>query len=122
MANSYTPKLTSDWDLQLGADGNFLMVRGVEGIAQNIANACMNFRGGLFYFRDSGIAWFTDALGQKFQRALIASRMREAAEQVEGVASVDSVTIEEMDTKTRTVKGLILFTTDQGENGKAYIH
>ena len=119
--NSYTPELTGDWDLQLDASGNLKMLKGTSGIVQNVCCAGKNFRGGEFYFADSGIAWFQDALEQKFRRPVIASRLREAAESVQGVQAVESVTIDAMDTETRTVEGVIIIETTEGQNGKAII-
>lgn len=121
MTNAFTPTLTSDWDLQLGADGNLLMSKGAPAIAQNISCACKNFKGGLWFFQDFGIDWFSDALEQKFRKSLIASRIRQTAQAVEGVRSVDAVNIDDLDTETRTVTGEVLFTTEEGENGRALI-
>ena len=116
-----TPKLTADWDLQLASDGNLAMADDALAVAQNISCACKNFKGGLYFFATSGIAWFSDALAHKLRRSLIASRLRDTALQVEGVASIDQITIDTIDPDTRTVTGSILFTATDGTNGRAYI-
>jgi hypothetical protein len=80
-----------------------------------------NFKGGQLYYADSGIAWLSDALGQKFQRPIIASRLREAAERVQGVRAVEQVLIDDFDPATRTVTGEVVIETEAGENGRAVI-
>lgn len=119
--NSITPELTADWDLQLGSDGSLKMLSGTAGVAQNVACACRCFRGGCFFFQDYGIDWFSDALAQKFQRSLIASRLMEKALAVQGVESVDSVTITGLDSDSRTVAGEVKITTQEGENVSAQL-
>lgn len=121
MAQTYTPTLTADWDLQIGTDGSLRMSKGAYAIAQTIACACKNFRGGLYFFKDSGVAWFSEALGQEYRRSLIIARLRETAQAVEGVKTVDEIAIDDLDIKTRTIHGEIFFTTEGGENGKCVI-
>ena len=122
MTNAYTPTLTADWDIQLDSSGNLAMSKGAQAIAQNISCACKNFKGGLWFFADHGIDWFSDALEQKFRKSLIASRIRQTAQSIEGVETVDAVNIDDLNTETRTVTGEVLFTTTEGENGRAVIH
>ena len=119
--NSYTPELSGDWDLQLDASGNIKMLKGTSGIVQNVCCEGKNFRGGCYYAQDSGIAWFQDALEQKFRRPIIASRLREAAENVQGVQAVESVKIDAMDTATRAVEGEVIIETEEGLNGRAIL-
>lgn len=119
--NSLTPELSDDWDLQLGPDGGLKMLSGTAGIAQNVACACRCFKGGCFFFQDHGIAWFSDALAQKLQKTLIASRVMEAALAVQGVVSVTSVTIDGLDASTRSVTGEVQIETEEAENVSARI-
>lgn len=119
--NSITPELTADWDLQLGSDGSLKMLSGTAGIAQNVACACRCFRRGCFFFQDYGIDWFSDALAQKFQRSLIASRVMEKALTVQGVESVNSVSIAGLDSESRSVTGEVKITTQDGENVAAQL-
>lgn len=121
MTNALTAKLTADWDLQIGSNGSLLMCDRTEAVAQNIACACKNFRGGLYFYADSGIAWFSEALALKFRRSIIAARIRETAQSIEGVQSIDSVRVDALNLKTRTVSGEVSFTTIWGENGKTRI-
>ena len=119
--NSYTPELSGNWDLQIGADGNLRMLSGTAGIVQNVACAGKSFKGGLYFFAETGIDWFTDALAQKFRRPIIAARLREAAESVQGVQAVETVKVADMDTESRTVSGEIIIETLEGQNGKAVL-
>ena len=119
--NSITPELTADWDLQLGSDGSLKMLSGSAGIAQNVACACRCFMGGCYFYQDYGIAWFNDALAQKFQRTLIASRIMEKALAVQGVTAVNSVTIDGLDSETRIVTGEVNLETEEGENVAAQL-
>lgn len=118
---NYTPALSADWDLQIGEDGQLLMLRGTEAICQNVANEGRCFKSGLYFFQDHGIDWFSDQLGKKVQRSVIASSLREAALAVDGVSGVRSITINSLDNETRTLTGTIEITTDEGENGRAEI-
>ncbi len=119
--NSITPELTADWDLQLGSDGSLKMLSGSAGIAQNVACACRCFTGGCYFYQDYGIQWFNDALAQKFQRTLIASRIMEKALAVQGVTAVNSVTIDGLDSETRIVTGEVNIETEEGENVAAQL-
>lgn len=115
-----TPELSSDWDLQVGSDGSLKMARGALAVAQNVSCECKCFKGGCLYFQDHGIDWFTDALGQKLKKTVISARIREAALAVDGVSTVDSVTVDGL-TDERAVTGNVKITTDRGENVSAYI-
>ena len=119
--NSYTAELSADWDIQIDASGGIKMTKGTPGICQNVACEGKNFKGGQYYFADSGIAWLADVHGQKFQRPIVASRLREAAEKVQGVRAVEQVQIDDFDPATRTVTGEVLIETTEGENGRAVI-
>ena len=119
--NSITPALSADWDLQLGSDGSLKMLSGPAGIAQNVSCACRCFQGGCYFYSDLGIAWFSDALAQKFQRTLIASRIMDKALTVQGVTAVKAVTIDGLDSESRTVTGEVQIETEEGENVAAQL-
>lgn len=121
MHTEYTPALTPEWDLQLGADGSLKMLTGTEAISQNIANECRCFRGGLFYYQDHGVPWLNDVLAQKFQRVLLVSRLREAVLYAISADQLKEISLESFDSSTRTVRGQIKFVTKEGENVVAQI-
>lgn len=118
--NDFTPELSASWDLQVGSDGSLKMARGALAIAQNVSCECKCFKGGCLYFQDHGIDWFTDALGQKLKKTVISARIREAALGVDGVESVDSVSIDGMN-GDREVVGEVKIKTVRKENVSAYI-
>lgn len=121
MHTKYTAKLSPDWDLQVGPDGNLQMLKGTEATCQNIANECRCFKGGLFYYQEHGIAWFNDQLAQKFRRSLIVSRLREAALNVVSAERIKNIDIKAFDTSTRTVIGQIEILTEDGVNAIAQL-
>lgn len=121
MTNSLTPDLGTDWDFHVGADGNLKMKRGAEGIAQNVACEGRCYKGGCCFFQEHGIDWLSDALGLKFQKSIIAVRLREAAQAVQGVKTVESIIVNALDLDTRTVTGEIQITTEDDENVTARI-
>ena len=106
--------LDENWDLVLDGNGNPKMLTGVEAVCQNVANECRLFLHDAYFRYDEGIDWFTDQLGQKIQRSVLTQRLRNAALSVEGVLSVQSVEISEIDQKTRTLHGTITITTVYG--------
>ena len=114
---SYVMALTEDWDLNVGSDGGIRMLRGKDAILQEVANRCRCFRRDLFYYQSTGIDWASDQLGKKPAVSVVSARLREAALAVEGVSKVKSVTIEEMDKQTRTLRGKIEIETKDGEDG-----
>ena len=120
--NSYTAYLDAkDWDFRVGADGNLKMKEGADAIAQNVSCEGKCFKGGCFYFSEHGLDWFSDALGLKFQKSIISVRLREAALAVQGVKSVESVTINALDLASRTVTGEVVIKTTEDENVTARI-
>lgn len=119
--NSYTADLGSEWDLQVGADGNLKMRSGADAVAQNVSCEGKCFKGGCYFNDQHGIEWFDDALGKKFQKSIIAMRLREAALGVQGVKSVKSVDIDSLDLDARTVTGELHITTTEDENVTARI-
>lgn len=116
---SNTWGLTSQWDLELDGNGNPKMLTENDAICQNVSNECRLFLHDAYFRYEQGIDWFTDQLGQKIQRSVLTQRLRNAALSVEGVLTVQSVEISEIDQKTRTLHGTILITTVYG-NGTSY--
>ena len=112
--------LDENWDLVLDGNGNPKMLTGVEAVCQNVANECRLFLHDAYFRYDEGIDWFTDQLGQKIQRSVLTQRLRNAALSVEGVLSVQSVEISEIDQKTRTLHGTITITTVYGNGTSSF--
>lgn len=118
---SYTFKLSETWDLQLTDNGDIAVTRGSAAIAQDVANACRLFTDDALYHADTGIDWANKALGKKVQYAIVKNELRNAALATPGVRSVTSLTLEDLDNETRTLKGEIRITTEDGENGRAIL-
>ena len=110
--------LSPDWDLELDGNGNPKMLTGVEAVCQNVANECRLFLHDAYFRYGEGIDWFTDQLGQKIQESVLMSRLRNAALSVDGVLSVQSIEITELDQKTRTLHGVVNLNTVYG-NGRS---
>lgn len=110
--------LDENWDLVLDGNGNPKMLTGVEAVCQNVANECRLFLHDAYFRYDEGIDWFTDQLGQKIQESVLMSRLRNAALSVDGVLTVQSIEITELDQKTRTLHGVVNLTTVYG-NGRS---
>ena len=110
--------LDENWDLVLDGNGNPKMLTGVEAVCQNVANECRLFLHDAYFRYDEGIDWFTDQLGQKIQESVLMSRLRNAALSVDGVLSVQSIEITELDQKTRTLHGVVNLYTVYG-NGRS---
>lgn len=112
--------LDKNWDLVLDGNGNPKMLTGVEAVCQNVANECRLFLHDAYFRYDEGIDWFTDQLGQKIQESVLISRLRNAALSVDGVLSVQSIEITELDQKTRTLHGTILIKTVYGNGTSSF--
>lgn len=115
---AYTPKLTDNWEFQIDSAGQIVMCQGTAAICQAVANDCRCFTNDLYFESERGIDWFTDQLGKPIQRAVVASRLREAAEAVPGVESVESIELE-IDQDTRRLTGSINIITTDGDYGRA---
>ena len=111
--------LSPNWDLELDGNGNPKMLTELDAICQNVANECRLFLHDAYFRYDEGIDWFTDQLGQKIQLSVLTSRLRNAALSVDGVLSVRSIDIDELNQKTRTLHGVINIQTVYGD-GTSY--
>lgn len=106
--------LDGDWDITLTEAGNLALAEGGYATAQNVANECRLFTQDAFFAQDDGIPWYVVQLGKPLARSVASSRMRQAASDVAGVVSVESVTVEDIDPVTRIMDGTIRLTTTEG--------
>ena len=109
-----TLRLDENWDVTLTEAGNLALAEGDYATAQNVANECRLFTRDAFFAQDDGIPWYVAQLGKPLARSVASSRMRQAASDVDGVASVESVTIEDLDPVTRIMTGTVRMTTTEG--------
>ncbi len=92
--------LDSDGDIDFTNGGEFSV--GVAAVAQGIRIAVLLVRGEWFLNLDAGVAWYENdsviasqaILGQAFDELKVLAAMREAIEDVPGVASVATLTVE----------------------------
>lgn len=111
-----TIKLGKDWDLSLDANGQLAVLSSKEAVAQTVANRCRLFVRDASFNYDEGVAYFDTTLGTRVQTAFLSSELRREAEQVEGVTEVVSVTIDQLDLDTRTIKATIVCLCEDSEN------
>lgn len=116
-----TPQLSKDWNFVLDGNGNLVLLEGSEAITQNVSNECRCFKNDLYFHASHGINWFDDQLGEPLQKAVATARLREAAEAVYGVESVQSVDFKSIDNRSRTLVGTIQIKTIEGKNGRSEI-
>lgn len=110
---AYTPRLSDNWEFQIDSAGQIVICQSTAAICQAVANDCRCFTNDLYFESERGIDWFTDQLGKPIQR-----RLREAAEAVPGVESVESIELE-IDQDTRRLTGSINIITTDGDYGRA---
>ena len=106
--------LDERWDIFLTESGDIAVVTGEYATAQNVANACRLFTNDAYFAQDEGIPWFVAQLGRPLARSATSSRVRSVASDVEGVASVDAVNIEDVDMETWVLTGDVRFTMEGG--------
>ena len=115
---AYTPALDSEnWDLSVGADGSLKMLKGSNATLQNVCNECRCFTDDLYFDRLRGIPWFSDQVGQRFNPSVVLSKLRLAAKNVDGIASVEDISLQSLDRKTRQLNVQIQVTTEDGVSG-----
>nr|DAH90085.1 MAG TPA: hypothetical protein [Caudoviricetes sp.] len=115
---AYTLSLDADtWDLSVGADGSLKTVKSDSAILQNVANECRCFTNDLYFDRDRGIPWFDDQLGQKLRPTLTRANLRAAALSVDGVESVESITLTYLGKSDRSLRAEIVVITENGTSG-----
>ena len=106
--------LSTDWDLQFDANGKPEVLTEAQAITQNVCNECRLFLHDAYFRYEDGIPWFSDQLGKPIQVSVVTARLRQAALRVPGVLRVLSITIEELEKKTRILTGTIEIETEYG--------
>ncbi len=111
-----TATLTSDWDLSLDVSGNVALSKRSHAVAQNVANECRLFWGDAYFRNEDGIEWFPGQLGKPVNQAIVSGLLRKAAESVDGVERVTSIELRDLNSDSRTLRGVITFQTKWGTN------
>ena len=74
-------------------EGDLVFTKGVDATAQQCQLALLSFRGEWFADLESGVPWYEDILGQKFDEARVRSVIRDALLAVDTVSSVEDLEI-----------------------------
>lgn len=107
--------LDAGWDISLDSSGNIALASGDYAVAQNVANAVKLFTNDAYFNTEQGIPHFEISLKRNISAAVIRSRIKEAAEKVQGVKSA-SVRIKEI--KDNALQAEILITLTTGTAAK----
>ena len=105
-----TMALTTKWDLDLDGYGNLATVSDEAAIAQNVATACLVWRGEYYWDTDFGVP-YKNILGEQPPLSSVSAYLSECAQTVD---SVETVTVElKKDTENiRLLKGNITVNGD----------
>jgi len=103
-------KLNSFGDLAI-ENGDFVLLEGIDSIAQEINIAVQLWRGEYAFDGDLGIDW-SALLSKGVADATISSALRKVIAPIVGVASVDKIEIVRQDNRTATIS--IAVTADTG--------
>ncbi|ULH09879.1 hypothetical protein MF265_18255 [Serratia marcescens] len=101
------------WDLQLDGNGDLRIASGPLAIAQDVASACLTFRGEVWFDNTLGVPWKEDVLGELPPPGLIQRRMETEALRIAGVVDARAMLI--TDRQTRQTRGLITTTDSSGQ-------
>jgi hypothetical protein len=106
MTDAYSMKLDeSNWDLDLDANGDLATVHAEERIAQDVATACLLWRGESMWDETAGVPYQTLLGGLGNAVHLVNGYLRETAETVLDVEDADPGL--EIDRRARTLTGEI---------------
>lgn len=93
-----TYALNESGDIYLDEAGNIATLVGVSAVVQNIKNKLLTFQGELIYDQEGGIAYQKDILNvTQVHRQLVEEDIKVAVLSVEGVSSVDQISLEIID-------------------------
>lgn len=99
------------WDLVLDSNGNIALARPPYAVAQDVASAIRTFLGELWYDTTQGVPYWQELLGQNPTNSQIISSFNQAALNVPGVATANTVITS---IPGRQVNGQVQFTTTDG--------
>lgn len=102
-----------NWDLDLDASGNLATINGNNAIAQNVATACLVFKGEDYFNSDFGVP-YKNVLGYLPSLSLISAYMAKTALTVDSVETVQPQL--KYSTSDRKVGGTILINGDINVN------
>ena len=101
-----TMKLTTNWDLDLDGYGNLATVSDDAAIAQNVATACLVWRGEFFWDITFGVP-YKNILGEQPPLSSVSAYLSECAKTVDGVNEI-TVDLKRDAENIRLLKGNII--------------
>lgn len=116
MANKRTLYLDPDkWDITLNKNGDIVTASHLYADAQNVANAIRLFTKDAFLSQNKGVPHFDLDLGRMPAFSAVRSVYRKNARAVENIrdAVIQNLRV---DNDTRALTGVIIATTENGEN------
>ena len=115
MAKKRTLLLNDDWDLTLNQNGDIATVKGLYADAQNVANAIRLFTKDAFLAQNKGVPHFDLDLARMPAFSAVRAVYRKNARAVENIrdAVINNLRV---DNDTRTLNGVIIATTEDGQN------
>ena len=107
--------LGDNWDIQLSSNGDFLIHKDANALAQTIAVECRTALRDKYFDADTGID-YQSILGSPSGIEILTREIRDIVEQIDGVQDVLFVQLTNFVVETRTVEGLIIVTMENGES------
>ena len=107
--------LNDNWDITLDSAGNIATTAGRYCDAQNVANAIRLFTRDAFLAQTQGVPHFSLDLGLMPALSEVRSWYRKTAVNVENIRSA-VVDITGIDPETRTLRGIITATSENGQS------
>lgn len=105
--------LDTNWDITLDAAGNLAVADENYSIAQEVANAVKLFTNDAYFDTQAGIPHFEISLKRNVSASVVRARIKEAAENVEGVKTAN---VNIIDIDNDTLQAEILLKLDNNTN------
>lgn len=113
-------KLDANGDLEIGSDGDLIIVTGIDAIAQHWGIRLQFFRGEWFLDTRLGIPYFEEVLIKAPDLNVVQSLLREATRKTPGVIAINSFELGfdgvtrtlSLDSRALTEEGPLRFTED----------
>lgn len=106
-------KLDANGDLEIGADGDLIIVTGIDAIRQHLLIRLQFFRGEWFLDTRLGIPYFEEVLVKAPDLNVVQSLLREVIDETPGVIAISSFELD-FDGVTRSLSLDFEALTDEG--------
>ena len=112
---AHTLLLEDDWDIHTDISGNLSRVFEDYSVAQNVANSFRLFNDDAWYFPEKGIPHFALELNRHPKLAVLKSKLKQAALNIEGVKDCEIVFL---NLESRVLSGTAVLTLENGRKIK----